>query len=93
MDTNNTQTNPLNESNQADTRSSKNMNLQDLYLNVARKEKIVITIFLMNGFQLKGIVKGFDTYVVILEVEGKTSMVYKHAISTISPSSPINVFS
>ena len=71
---------------------SKNINLQDLFLNVARKEKIVITIFLMNGFQLKGTVKGFDTYVVLFESEGKTSMVYKHAISTIQPSKPIGIF-
>ena len=72
---------------------AKNINLQDLFLNVARKEKIVITIFLMNGFQLKGTVKGFDTYVVLFESEGKTSMVYKHAISTIQPSKPIGIFS
>ena len=80
------------EENVIESRTQKNLNLQDLYLNVARKEKIVITIFLMNGFQLKGIVKGFDTYVVVFEVEGKISMVYKHAISTISPSRPINIF-
>ena len=72
---------------------AKNINLQDLFLNVARKEKIVITIFLMNGFQLKGTVKGFDTYVVLFESEGKTSMVYKHAISTIQSSKPIGIFS
>lgn len=76
-----------------DSLKAKNINLQDLYLNVARKEKIVITIFLMNGFQLRGTVKGFDTYVVLFESDGKTSMVYKHAISTIQPSRPINVFS
>ena len=76
-----------------DNLKTKNINLQDLFLNIARKEKTVITIFLMNGFQLKGIVKGFDTYVVLFESEGKINMVYKHAISTIQPSKPINIFS
>lgn len=76
-----------------DNLKTKNVNIQDLFLNVARKEKTIITIYLMNGFQLKGIVKGFDTYVVLFESEGKTSMVYKHAISTIQPSKPISIFS
>ncbi|MBE6895989.1 MAG: RNA chaperone Hfq [Ruminococcaceae bacterium] len=76
-----------------DNLKTKNINLQDLFLNTARKEKTVITIFLMNGFQLKGIVKGFDTYVVLFESEGKINMVYKHAISTIQPSKPIDIFS
>ena len=77
---------------QDEQNKNKTLNLQDLYLNIARKERIPITIFLMNGFQLKGVVKGFDTYVVVFEVDGKTNMVYKHAISTITPSKQINVF-
>ena len=71
---------------------SKNINLQELFLNSSRKEKMPITVFLTNGVQLKGIVKGFDTYVVILESEGKSSMIYKHAISTIIPSRNIPIF-
>ncbi|MCT4585439.1 MAG: RNA chaperone Hfq [Peptostreptococcaceae bacterium] len=65
------------------------LNLQDVFLNQARKEKIGITIFLMNGVQLKGSVKGFDNYIVILEFEGKQQMIYKHAISTIIPAKNI----
>ncbi|WXR61249.1 RNA chaperone Hfq [Peptostreptococcaceae bacterium AGR-M142] len=65
------------------------LNLQDVFLNQARKEKIAITIFLMNGVQLKGSVKGFDNYIVILEFEGKQQMIYKHAISTIIPAKSI----
>ena len=71
---------------------SKNINLQELFLNSSRKEKMPITVFLTNGVQLKGIVKGFDTYVVILESEGKSSMIYKHAISTIIPSRNLPIF-
>ncbi len=70
---------------------NKNMNLQDVFLNQARKEKIYTTIFLVNGFQLRGIVKGFDSYIVILDCEGKQNVVYKHAISTIVPAKPINI--
>ena len=70
---------------------NKNINLQDVFLNQARKEKVGVTIFLMNGYQLKGIVKGFDSFIVILDCEGKQNIVYKHAISTISPSRPISI--
>ena len=66
------------------------INLQDAFLNQVRKENIPVTIFLVNGFQLKGMVKGFDNFTVILESEGKQMMVYKHAISTISPLRPVN---
>lgn len=69
----------------------KNINLQDVFLNQARKEKVGVTIFLMNGYQFKGIVKGFDSFIVILDCEGKQNIVYKHAISTISPSRPISI--
>ncbi|MBP3794327.1 RNA chaperone Hfq [Ruminococcus sp. FC2018] len=70
---------------------NKNINLQDVFLNQARKEKVGVTIFLMNGYQFKGIVKGFDSFIVILDCEGKQNIVYKHAISTISPSRPISI--
>ncbi|MDF2520610.1 MAG: RNA-binding protein Hfq [Clostridia bacterium] len=67
-----------------------NINLQDVFLNQVRKEHIPITIFLVNGFQLKGMVKGFDNYTIVLDVDGKQQLVYKHAVSTISPIKPIN---
>ncbi len=66
------------------------INLQDVFLNLVRKEKTGITIFLINGFQLKGTVKGFDNYTVVIESEGKQQLVYKHAISTIIPIKPVN---
>lgn len=64
-------------------------NLQDLFLNSARKNKIGVVVYLTNGFQLKGNVKGFDNFTVILDSDGKQMMIYKHAISTISPAKPI----
>lgn len=69
----------------------KNINLQDVFLNQARKEKIAVTIYLTNGFQFKGMVKGFDSYTVVLDCDGKQNLVYKHAISTISPAKIINI--
>ena len=62
-----------------------NINLQDVFLNRVRKENTVITIFLVNGYQIKGIVKGFDNYTIVLEEENKQNLIYKHAISTIVP--------
>lgn len=61
------------------------INLQDAFLNQCRKENILVTIFLVNGFKLKGMVRGFDNFTVILESEGRQKMVYKHAVSTIEP--------
>lgn len=69
------------------------INLQDAFLNQVRKENLPVTIFLINGFQLKGLVKGFDNFTVVLDVEGKQQMVYKHAISTIMPIKPVNLSS
>ncbi|MGI6028399.1 MAG: RNA chaperone Hfq [Candidatus Heteroscillospira sp.] len=63
----------------------KQQNLQDLVLNTARKEKMTVTVFLMNGFQFKGTVRGFDNFVVIIETDGRQQMIYKHAISTVVP--------
>ncbi|MDE5946724.1 MAG: RNA chaperone Hfq [Oscillospiraceae bacterium] len=70
---------------------NKIMNLQDVFLNQCRKERIPVTIFLTNGFQFKGTVKGFDSYVVILESEGKQQLVYKHAMSTVVPFKIVSV--
>ena len=71
---------------------NKALNLQDVFLNQARKNKTLVTMILMNGYQFKGVVKGFDSYVVILDCEGKQNVVYKHAISTIVPFHTINIF-
>lgn len=67
------------------------INLQDTFLNQVRKENMPVTIYLVNGFQLKGLVRGFDNFTVVLEFEGKQQMVYKHAISTVMPIRPINL--
>jgi host factor-I protein len=60
-------------------------NYQELLLNAVRKENIPITIFLVSGFQIRGTVRAYDNYVIIIESEGKQQMLYKHAISTIIP--------
>ena len=67
------------------------LNLQDVFLTQARREKITVTIYLPNGFQFKGVVRGFDSFTVILDCEGRQNLVYKHAISTIIPSKTISI--
>ncbi|MDQ0204466.1 RNA chaperone Hfq [Pectinatus haikarae] len=69
----------------------KAINLQDAFLNQARKENISVTIYLVNGFQLRGNVTGFDNFTVILDSNGKQQLVYKHAISTITPMHPLSM--
>jgi host factor-I protein len=69
----------------------KGINLQDIFLNQVRKEKIQVTIYLTNGFQFKGLVKGFDNFTVILESENRQNLVYKHAISTIIPVRSVSI--
>ena len=64
------------------------INLQDTFLNQVRKENLPVTIYLVNGFQLKGLIKGFDNFTVVIEFEGRQQMVYKHAISTVMPIRP-----
>jgi host factor-I protein len=66
-----------------------NNNLQDIFLNSARKNKIPVTIHLVNGYQLKGIVAGFDSYTIVLNCTGKQILTYKHAVSSITPDKPI----
>ena len=66
------------------------MNLQDTFLNQTRKDRIPVTVFLTNGFQMRGTVKGFDSYVIVLDSEGKQQLIYKHAVSTIIPARPVN---
>jgi len=71
----------------------KTQNLQDFFLNQARKDKLPLTVFLMNGVQIKGIVRGFDSFVVVIDTDGRQQMVYKHAISTVIPAHSIDLSS
>ena len=64
-------------------------NLQDAILNEVRKDRVPVTLFLMNGFQLRGIITGYDNFVVVLVSDGKQQMIYKHAISTLAPIRPL----
>ena len=68
-----------------------NETLQDLFLNETRKEHQLVTVFLMNGFQMKGVITGFDSFVVTLVSEGRQQMIYKHAISTVVPGRPVKL--
>jgi len=68
---------------------SETVNLQDAILQEVRREKVPVTLFLMNGFQLRGTIAGYDSFVVVLVSEGKQQMIYKHAISTLAPSRPL----
>ena len=67
------------------------VNLQDVSQNRARKGNIGITVYLINGYQIKGLVKGFDNYTIILNSDGKQQLIYKHAISTIIPNTFIDL--
>ena len=66
-------------------------NYQDQFLNQTRKNRTPLTVFLMNGFQMKGVVTGFDSFIVMLSSEGKQQMIYKHAISTLVPLQPVRL--
>jgi len=68
---------------------SEPINLQEAILRECRKEKVPVTLFLMNGFQLRGIITGYDSFVVVLVSDGKQQMIYKHAISTLAPIRPL----
>jgi len=65
-------------------------NLQDNFLNQARKDNVMLTVFLVNGYQIKGTVRSFDNFTLLMEVDGRQQMIYKHAISTIIPFRNIN---
>ncbi len=67
-------------------------NLQDAFLNAVRKSKTPLTIFLMNGVKLQGVVTWFDNFCVLLRRDGQVQLVYKHAISTIMPSEPVSLY-
>ncbi|MOA02278.1 RNA-binding protein Hfq [compost metagenome] len=64
---------------------NKTINIQDTFLNQLRKDNIPVTVFLMNGFQIRGVIKAFDNFTIIIDSEGRQQMVYKHAISTFTP--------
>ena len=72
--------------------NAKNQNLQDTFLNAVRKTKTPLTIFLVNGVKLQGVVTWFDNFCVLLRRDGQVQLVYKHAISTIMPSGPVSLF-
>ena len=72
---------------------SESTNLQEAILKECRRDKVPLTLFLMNGFQLRGIVTGFDSFVVVLVSDGKQQMIYKHAISTLAPIRPLKAAS
>ena len=67
------------------------INLQDTFLSKARRAGTLVTVFLMNGFQMHGVIGGYDSFVVMLDSDGKQQMIYKHAISTIIPMRPIDL--
>jgi RNA chaperone Hfq len=64
---------------------NKTINIQDTFLNQLRKDNIPVTVFLMNGFQIRGVIKAFDNFTIIIDSEGRQQMVYKHAVSTFMP--------
>ena len=68
---------------------SESITLQDAILKECIRERVPLTLFLMNGFQLRGVITGFDSFVVVLVSDGKQQMIYKHAISTLAPSKPL----
>ncbi len=67
-------------------------NLQDAFLNKVRKDKVPVTIFLINGVKLQGVISWFDNFCVLLKRDGQAQLVYKHAISTIMPGQPVNLY-
>lgn len=69
----------------------KTANLQDVFLTKARKQNAPLTVFLVNGFQMRGSVTGFDSFTIVLMSEGRQQLIYKHAISTIAPLTPIDL--
>ena len=73
------------------TATTKTNNLQEIFLTQVRRERRVVTMFLMNGFQMRGTITGFDPFVVVLDSEGRQQVIYKHAISTIAPTRPVSL--
>ena len=69
----------------------KTQNLQDVFLNQLRRDRLSVTVFLLNGFQMHGIIRSFDGFTVVLDTDGKQQLIYKHAISTIIPPKPLSL--
>ena len=69
----------------------KTQNLQDVFMNQLRKERQQCTVFLVNGFQIRGVITGFDNFTVLIDSDGKQQLIYKHAISTIVPARSIKI--
>lgn len=69
----------------------KTQNLQDAFLNQVRRDKTNLTVFLMNGFQMHGVIRGYDGFTVVLDSDGRQQLIYKHAISTIIPPRPVEL--
>ncbi|TVQ32355.1 MAG: RNA chaperone Hfq [Geminicoccaceae bacterium] len=72
--------------------AEKSPNLQDVFLNHVRKNKIAVTIFLINGVKLQGVISSFDNFCLLLRRDGHVQLVYKHAVSTVMPSGPIRLY-
>ncbi len=70
---------------------TKNPTLQDVFLAAARRGEIPVTVFLINGFQMRGVITGFDAFTVVLAADGKQNLIYKHAISTVSPTKSVEL--
>jgi host factor-I protein len=81
-----------NKKDQPSVAAEKSQNVQDVFLNHVRKSKTPVTIFLVNGVKLQGIITWFDNFSVLLRRDGHTQLVYKHAISTVMPGAPISLF-
>ncbi|MCF8564847.1 RNA chaperone Hfq [Alicyclobacillus tolerans] len=71
--------------------SKQPVNMQDTFLNQVRKERVPVTVYLVNGFQIRGTIKAFDNFTVVVEADGKQQMIYKHAISTFLPLKPVSL--
>ena len=72
--------------------TEKQQNLQDVFLNHVRKNKVPVTVFLINGVKLQGVISSFDNFCLLLRRDGHSQLVYKHAISTVMPSHPVQLF-
>ncbi|EPZ53050.1 MULTISPECIES: RNA chaperone Hfq [Alicyclobacillus] len=71
--------------------SKQQINIQDTFLNQVRKDRIPVIVYLVNGFQIRGVVRAFDNFTIVVEAEGKQQMIYKHAISTFIPMRQVNL--
>ena len=72
--------------------ANERQNVQDVFLNHIRKQKSPVTVFLVNGVKLQGVISGFDNFCVLLRRDGHVQLVYKHAISTVMPAHPISLY-